>query len=60
MPGIRWQNREPSLVQAMLRYPLCGTYLPPGVRKGAGDPQPAADRMPAIQCDHIYALLSTH
>lgn len=49
----------PVSVQTMLRYPFAAPYLPPGVRKVLATLSEQQDFSPAIQCDHIYALLST-
>ena len=46
-------------IQEMLRYPFAAPYLPPGVRKVLATLSQQQDFTPAIQCDHIYALLST-
>lgn len=46
-------------LQALLRYPFAAPYLPPGVRKVLATLSQQQDFAPAIQCDHIYALLST-
>ncbi|EGQ5292048.1 LysR family transcriptional regulator [Enterobacter sp. DTU_2021_1002640_1_SI_PRY_ASU_LCPMC_013] len=46
-------------VQALLRYPFAAPYLPPGVRKVLATLSQQQDFTPAIQCDHVYALLST-
>jgi hypothetical protein len=43
----------------MLRYPFAAPYLPPGVRKVLATLSQQQDFTPAIQCDHVYALLST-
>lgn len=52
-------NEGPVSVQTMLRYPFAAPYLPPGVRKVLATLSEQQDFSPAIQCDHIYALLST-
>ncbi|EMH4161689.1 LysR family transcriptional regulator [Pluralibacter gergoviae] len=52
-------QQGPVSIQAMLRYPFAAPYLPPGVRKVLATLSQQQDFIPAIQCDHIYALLST-
>ena len=52
-------KRGPVSIQEMLRYPFAAPYLPPGVRKVLATLSQQQDFAPAIQCDHIYALLST-
>ncbi|NIF21168.1 LysR family transcriptional regulator [Candidatus Pantoea multigeneris] len=51
-------RREAVTAQELMRYPLAAPYLPPGVRKVLATLSGQADYTPAIQCDHIYALLS--
>ena len=43
----------------MLRYPLSPPYLPPACEVLATLSQQQDFTPPAIQCDHIYALLAT-
>ena len=52
-------KQGPVSIQAMLRYPFAAPYLPPGVRKVLATLSQQQDFTPAIQCDHIYALLAT-
>lgn len=52
-------RRGPVSIQEMLRYPFAAPYLPPGVRKVLATLSQQQDFTPTIQCDHIYALLST-
>ena len=52
-------QQGPVSIQTMLRYPFAAPYLPPGVRKVLATLSQQQDFTPAIQCDHIYALLST-
>ena len=49
----------PVAIEEMLRYPFAAPYLPPGVRKVLATLSQRQDFTPAIQCDHVYALLST-
>ena len=52
-------HQGPVSVQMLLRYPFAAPYLPPGVRKVLATLSEQQDFVPAIQCDHMYALLST-
>lgn len=52
-------KQGPVTVQSILRYPFAAPYLPPGVRKVLATLSQQQDFTPAIQCDHIYSLLST-
>ncbi|AVX36834.1 MULTISPECIES: LysR family transcriptional regulator [Yersinia] len=50
-------RRETATIQELLSYPLAAPYLPPGIRKVLATLSKRGDYQPAIQCDHIYALL---
>ena len=52
-------HQGPVSVQMLLRYPFAAPHLPPGVRKVLATLSKQQDFIPAIQCDHMYALLST-
>lgn len=52
-------QQGPVSIQSMLKYPFAAPYLPPGVRKVLATLSQEQDFKPAIECDHIYALLAT-